>query len=104
MPWSFFPEAITSTCEACYDTEAEHSKIPTTRNVQFRCKRNLLVDLGYAACTRTMQEPFEVEAEDRRELIDMYRLRRIQRSSEGTDLYKLWRRNVREGSSDRVDL
>ena len=81
--------------------------MPTAGNVQLGCKRHLLADFGCAACTRIVQEPFEVEDENRRECVDVYGLRRVQSHAgpnDRSDLYGLRRRNVCEGIFDRVNL
>lgn len=79
----------------------------TGGNVQLGCKRHLLADFGYAACARVVQEAFEMEDENRREYVDMHRLRRVQDragSCDRGDLHRLWGRNVRKGIFDRMNL
>jgi hypothetical protein len=94
-------------CTRVRITESGHLKVPTAGNVQLGCKGHLLADFGHAACTGIVQEPFEMEDEDRGECVDVHRLRRVQSRAgpnDRSDLYGLRRRNVCEGIFDRVNL
>ena len=59
-PVEYLPERHQREKKSVMIRECGHLKAPAAGNVQLGCKRHMLADFGDAACTRIVQEPFEM--------------------------------------------